>query len=110
MPDPILRLRDVRIDDADALAHILISSNEAAFRGRVPDQCLAFTPSRLPGNPRIAAAGAFSNVSPTLAVGFIPTGFQFSSSVKPTASRATKKPSTTPLPVPPSMRRAAQRK
>lgn len=33
-------LRDVVPTDAHALAHVLITANEAAFRGRVPDQCL----------------------------------------------------------------------
>ena len=60
------------------------------------DQWRALTPSRLPGNPRMAAAGAASNCRPTLAVGRMPAGFQVSSSIKPAASRDTKKPSTTP--------------
>jgi GNAT superfamily N-acetyltransferase len=38
-----LILREVQVGDAAALAHILITSFEAAFRGRVPEQCLAFT-------------------------------------------------------------------
>jgi ribosomal protein S18 acetylase RimI-like enzyme len=43
MPRPDLVLRDVNVGDAAALAHILVTANEAAFRGRVPDQCLTFT-------------------------------------------------------------------
>lgn len=52
MPFPNLILRDVRIGDAAALAHILITSNEGAFRGRVPDQCLAFTETESAANWR----------------------------------------------------------
>jgi GNAT superfamily N-acetyltransferase len=33
-------LRDVVHADASTLAHVLITANEDAFRGRVPDQCL----------------------------------------------------------------------
>jgi GNAT superfamily N-acetyltransferase len=49
-------LRDVRPSDAEALAHILITANEAAFRGRVPAQCLAFTEVESAANWRRAFA------------------------------------------------------
>lgn len=45
-------IRDVRIDDAEALAHILITANETAFRGRVPDRCLDFTEAESAANWR----------------------------------------------------------
>ena len=38
-----IKLRDAIPADADALAHILITANDHAFRGLVPDQCLEFT-------------------------------------------------------------------
>lgn len=34
--------RDVTPDDASVLAHVLVTSIDHAFRGRVPDQCLEF--------------------------------------------------------------------
>jgi hypothetical protein len=43
MLHPDLILRDVQVGDAEALAHILVTVGESAFRGRVPDQCLTFT-------------------------------------------------------------------
>ena len=43
MRRPATFLRDVHVGDAEALAHILVTANEVAFRGRVPDQCLTFT-------------------------------------------------------------------
>jgi ribosomal protein S18 acetylase RimI-like enzyme len=49
-PPPDIILRDVRTDDAEALAHILITAGEAAFRGRVPDQCLTFTETESAAN------------------------------------------------------------
>ncbi|HYI24670.1 MAG TPA: GNAT family N-acetyltransferase [Thermomicrobiales bacterium] len=49
---PDLVLRDVHVGDADALAHILIMSNEGAFRGRVPDHCLTFTEAESGANWR----------------------------------------------------------
>ena len=45
-------LRDAQVGDAEALAHILITANTAAFRGRVPDQCLAFTEAESAANWR----------------------------------------------------------
>src|SRR4026208_254987 len=42
--------RDVVPSDASALAHILITANEHAFRGRVPDQCLEFSEAESCGN------------------------------------------------------------
>jgi ribosomal protein S18 acetylase RimI-like enzyme len=36
-------LRGVTVDDAEALAHVLITAQDATFRGVVPDQCLEFT-------------------------------------------------------------------
>ncbi len=36
-------IREVVPGDADALAHILVTANEHAFRGLVPDHCLEFT-------------------------------------------------------------------
>ena len=38
-----ISFRDVVVGDADALAHILITSNEASFRGVVPDRVLKST-------------------------------------------------------------------
>jgi len=38
-----LTLRDVTPDDAESLAHVLITASESAFRGLVPDHCLTFT-------------------------------------------------------------------
>ncbi len=42
-PPPHVRLRDVAVGDAAALARILIAANDSAFRGLVPPRCLAFT-------------------------------------------------------------------
>ena len=36
------KIRDVAAEDAEKLAHILVTTNESTFRGRVPDQCLEF--------------------------------------------------------------------
>lgn len=47
-----VNLRDVAPGDAAALAHVLITSNEQAFRGRVPDQCLTFTEAESAANWR----------------------------------------------------------
>ena len=52
MRHPDIVLRDVRVGDAGALAHILITANDAAFRGRVPDQCLTFTEAESAANWR----------------------------------------------------------
>lgn len=52
MPRPDLRLRDARVGDAEVLAHILITATDAAFRGRVPDRCLAFTEAESAANWR----------------------------------------------------------
>jgi len=58
MPHPDIALRNVRVGDAEALAHILITANEAAFRGRVPEQCLTFTETESAANwRRMLAAG-----------------------------------------------------
>jgi len=35
-----IELRHARIDDCPALGRIIVSATQAAFRGRVPDQCL----------------------------------------------------------------------
>jgi GNAT superfamily N-acetyltransferase len=45
-------LRDVRVDDAEALSRILIPANEAAFRGRIPDECLTLTEAQSAANWR----------------------------------------------------------
>ena len=45
-----LRLRPVTPSDAAALAHILTTANAHAFRGIVPDQCLAFTEAESAAN------------------------------------------------------------
>lgn len=47
-----ITLRDVTPDDAEALAHVLITANESAFRGLVPDQCLTFTEAESAANWR----------------------------------------------------------
>jgi GNAT superfamily N-acetyltransferase len=52
MRNPDIVVRDVRAGDAEALGHILITANEAAFRGRVPDQCLTFTEAESAANWR----------------------------------------------------------
>ncbi len=52
MTSPDAVIRDVHVDDADALAHILVTANEAAFRGRVPDCCLEFTEAESAANWR----------------------------------------------------------
>ena len=52
MPRPDIIVRDVRVDDAEALARILIPANEVAFRGRIPDQCLTLTEARSAANWR----------------------------------------------------------
>lgn len=45
-----ISLRDVVPDDADALAHVLIPSNNHAFQGRVPEVCLEFTEAESSAN------------------------------------------------------------
>src|SRR4051812_22158102 len=58
MSDPDRMLRDVQVGDAEALAHILITAGETAFRGRVPAQCLTFTEAESAANwRRTLAAG-----------------------------------------------------
>jgi ribosomal protein S18 acetylase RimI-like enzyme len=52
MARPAITLRNIQDADAGALAHILISSGEEAFRGRVPDQCLTFTEAESAANWR----------------------------------------------------------
>lgn len=47
-----ITLRDVVPSDADALAHVLITANDHAFRGRVPDVCLEFTEAESSANWR----------------------------------------------------------
>ena len=41
--DTNIRIRPATLDDPEALAHVLITANESAFRGLVPDECLTFT-------------------------------------------------------------------
>lgn len=43
-------LRDVVAGNAGALAHVLVTANEHAFRGRVPDQCLESTEAESAAN------------------------------------------------------------
>jgi ribosomal protein S18 acetylase RimI-like enzyme len=57
MRPPDIVLRDVRVGDAEALAHILITANDAAFRGRVPDHCLTFTEAESADNWRRTLVG-----------------------------------------------------
>lgn len=45
-----LLIRDVVPDDADALAHILITAEEHTFRGLVPDACLQSTEAESAAN------------------------------------------------------------
>jgi ribosomal protein S18 acetylase RimI-like enzyme len=45
-----LKLRDVRADDASALAHVLVTANLANYRGLVPEQCLTFTEAESAAN------------------------------------------------------------
>jgi hypothetical protein len=52
-----ITLRPVTPDDANALAHVLITANETAFRGLVPDQCLTFTEAESAANWRRFLAG-----------------------------------------------------
>lgn len=52
MPRSDVVVRDVRVDDARSLALILITANEVAFRGRVPDRCLEFTEAESAANWR----------------------------------------------------------
>jgi ribosomal protein S18 acetylase RimI-like enzyme len=52
MPPTDLILRDVQVADAEALAHVLITAFDAAFRDRVPDPCLAFTEEESAANWR----------------------------------------------------------
>src|SRR5689334_18790269 len=47
-----IHLRPVTVDDAEALAHVLVSAQESAFRGIVPDQCLDFTEAQSAANWR----------------------------------------------------------
>ena len=44
------QFRPVFPSDAAALAHILVTANERAFRGIVPDQCLDFTEAQSAAN------------------------------------------------------------
>lgn len=45
-----INIRDVRASDAPSLAHILVTANENAFRGLVPDKCLEFTEAESASN------------------------------------------------------------
>lgn len=45
-------IRDLTPDDIDALAHILVTANDATFRGLVPDACLEFTEAESAANWR----------------------------------------------------------
>lgn len=45
-----IMLREVVATDASALAHVLITANDHAFRGRVPDQCLEFSETESAAN------------------------------------------------------------
>ncbi len=45
-----IHLREVTPNDAEALAHILITAGESAFRGIVPDICLQFTEAQSAAN------------------------------------------------------------
>jgi hypothetical protein len=88
MPGPDLLLRDVEVGDAEALAHILITANEAAFRGRSPDQCLTLTEVQRAANWRrtlmaglppgdflvVVRATIRSNARQSALTGFAPTG------------------------------------
>lgn len=47
-----ITLRDVTPDDAESLAHVLITAGENTFRGLVPDQCLTFTEAESAANWR----------------------------------------------------------
>lgn len=38
-----ITFRHVLPTDAAALAHILVTANDHAFRGLIPDQCLTFS-------------------------------------------------------------------
>ena len=52
MTAPPLNVRDVCMDDAEALAHIFITAHNATFRGRIPDQCLTLTEPQSAANWR----------------------------------------------------------
>ncbi|MBZ0299097.1 MAG: GNAT family N-acetyltransferase [Anaerolineae bacterium] len=45
-----IRIHPVTAEDADALAHVLVTAEEHAFRGLVPDQCLTFTEAESSAN------------------------------------------------------------
>jgi GNAT superfamily N-acetyltransferase len=47
-----IAIRDIGPSDAPSLAHILITANDHAFRGLVPDQCLEFTEAESEANWR----------------------------------------------------------
>ncbi len=51
-PPPHVRVRDVAVGDAAALARILIAANDSAFRGLVPPHCLSFTEAESAANWR----------------------------------------------------------
>lgn len=46
------QIRHTRLDDADAIADVLISANEHSFRGLVPPQCFEFTREQSAANWR----------------------------------------------------------
>ncbi len=47
-----VHIREVNPDDADALAHVLVCANRAAYAGIVPPQCLTFTEAESAANWR----------------------------------------------------------
>ena len=53
-----LKIREVVVEDAPALAHVLITTHEHNYRGIVPPQCLEFTEEQSATNwKRTLAAG-----------------------------------------------------
>ena len=49
----MIRIRPAVVSDADALARVMIEANQHAFRGLVPDRCLAWiTPQESADNWR----------------------------------------------------------
>jgi len=54
-----ITIRNVNPDDADALAHVLISAEQYTFRGLVPEQCLEFTEEESASNWKKSFSGDF---------------------------------------------------
>lgn len=52
-----VNIRDLTLDDIDTLAHILVTANEHAFRGLVPDSILAFPEAESADNWRSFLGG-----------------------------------------------------